>query len=227
MWGQDVMNKNLINLAKNNNKTNIALIMVNKAEFIEQIEEIKKDSSINVVFSELFNPDTTDFRSILTKLKETNANSIIFMGYDLNVINFLKQQKEIGLDKEIIFLSKELQDIEDIKSYLDSFDTVYSAYYFSNSNSKSWNNFENKFYSKYSEKPPVFSSYVYDDLMILAESLKICDSENFNKECIISNILNTTHEGTAGKIQFDKDGNSIRGINIEKFYNSSWVKEVS
>jgi len=78
--------------------------------------------------------------------------------------------------------------------------------------------FIEKYQNRYGVKPTSEAIYVYDDVYILAESLRKCDkvSKVRDSNCIADNLLKTDFDGIGGKLSFDKNGVSTRKVTMIK-----------
>jgi len=85
-------------------------------------------------------------------------------------------------------------------------------------------NFVENYKKRYNKEPSADAAYFYDDVYILADVLKICDSKNLiNSECIISELKKIKdYPGVAGKVTFNNDGVSYRPLRFFQFINGKW-----
>jgi len=86
--------------------------------------------------------------------------------------------------------------------------------------------FIEKYQNRYGVKPTSEAIYVYDDVYILAESLRKCDkvSKVRDSNCIADNLLKTDFDGIGGKLSFDKNGVSTRKVTMIKIVNGLWTE---
>ncbi len=95
----------------------------NETTFKEHFEQLGGE----ITSSYSFQKTTTDFRSILLKIKNEPTESILIAGYSPNFINILKQIKEMGIQKKIISVSN-IQDPKIIESIPAEIEGVYYTY---------------------------------------------------------------------------------------------------
>lgn len=68
----------------------------------DQVEKKSKELGINVVMHEAATDKTTDFKAILTKIKATGADAIMWGGLDDTAATFAKQARELGLTAKLL-----------------------------------------------------------------------------------------------------------------------------
>ena len=63
----------------------------------DQVEKKAKDLGINVVSHDAATDKTTDFKAVLTKIKASGADSVMWGGYDDTAAILVKQARELGI----------------------------------------------------------------------------------------------------------------------------------
>jgi len=146
---------------------NGAFFQLVKDSFTEKFEE----SGGEVVFSEAYEPESTDFRYILVKLKSKGINTFVFLGYDEAGL-LIRQAKELGLDGNFIGI-----DTVTSSGFLENAGGAEEGMYFT-----FWKMEGNpvaekvlaEYIVKYGEEPEaeIFTATGYDAMMVLAEALR-------------------------------------------------------
>jgi len=128
----------------------------------------------SVAISEGYEFGNTDFRPILTKIKQTNSEGIYVPGYQKELVNILNQSKEMGL--KIRFLGGVgFNDPEILKLTGDTAEnTIFaSPYYDPQSSDPVTHKFVTGFKAKYGKEPAIFAAHSYDAAGVLIEAIKI------------------------------------------------------
>ena len=90
--------KMLVEMLKEQNIKTVALITDNSGMRL-QYEEVKnymaKNSDIQIVFEEFFNPGEKDYKAAIIKAAEKNPDIYLYSGYNPSTYIFMKQLKEI------------------------------------------------------------------------------------------------------------------------------------
>lgn len=81
-----------------------------------------------------------------------------------------------------------------------------------------------RYRAEYGEDPTPDALYAYDDVMFLAQALETCG--NAEASCISNALLEQTHKGVAGPLDFDKDGVATRPTLLIRYEDDGW-QEIS
>ncbi len=189
------LNKRKVGVIYNNIDPLLELI---KETFVEKFEE--HGGSVELL--ESYAPDTTDFRSILMKVKQKNLDTIVVLGADEAGI-ILKQATELGLDIQFLGwdqfstpgFMRNAQGTED-GAYLTFWDAP---------DNEMIENFFVSYQEKFNEEPEnlFFSVVGYDATMVLAEAMKTNAKGEGLKDALYKI---KDFQGVKGKITIDPDG---------------------
>lgn len=73
---------------------------------MDRAEKRAEEKGIEIVQREMFAPDSSEFRTPLTKIKEENPDGILFVAVTpAQFSKFLEQKKELGIDADVLDLS--------------------------------------------------------------------------------------------------------------------------
>lgn len=189
--------------------TKIAVITTNADFSVGFLNSLKKDvGAKNVVFSETVDPDTKDFRSVLTRLKD--------VGFDVFVPNthtpaamgiLVKQFREQGLNQPMVS-----HDVADDKTVWEAAGAAAEGLQILNVGSIGDDTaFGRKFVAKFGKAQAgmVFAGYAYDAANILFQILKAGAADGAAIRDALSKT--TSYVGVVGTIGFDKNGD-VTGI---------------
>ncbi len=156
-----------------------------------------------VVHAEGVEENSTDFRTIITKLKRMkNIDAIVSPTYPKEGGVFVRQMKELGLNLPL-FGGDNWGSPEFITIAGKAAEGVfYTAP--SDSKTASFIEFAKKYKTKYGEEPDVLGAYAYDASMAIFKAVKTANS--INTEKIRSALLGVTFQGVSGEIAFRPNG---------------------
>ncbi len=186
-------------------------------------EDTLASMSHSVVVSEKFQPNTTDFRTIVAKVKNTKPDAILILSQTgVGGATFMKQAKEAGV--KVAYLSDfTFVANEDAKKIAGNFEGVYFA-------DPSFGNgdisraFFERFAKEYGSPSviPFHAASTYDSMMMLSQALKVVgDDSSKVHDWLLSNIRNW--KGIMGVYSLDKNGNSDLGFTIKVVKNGKYV----
>lgn len=189
-----------------NNVKNVAVITTNGA-WGDSILSVFKESSSNARVSILvnervnFGDEPTTLPTILTKIKSSNAQAILWTGSEEGATTLIKKMNEQGLNIPIIgtnaldiVIKKGIVSRGELKVYfMDSPKAV---------------EFTNKFKAKYGVEDGSFAKEAYDGVMLIAEAKK----DKSSNESIADYLRNeTNYSGYSGTYKFDSKGDREGG----------------
>lgn len=170
----------------------------------DEFRKSAEASGIKVVANEYTNDKATDFKAILTKIKSTKAELVFYGGMDAQGGPMAKQMKELG-----------------IKARFLGGDGVCTPEFMKLGGPASEGNycslpgmpleklakgpeFREKFTKKFGAEIQLYAPYVYDAVMVMADSMKRADSVDPAK--YLAAIGQTSYDGVTALIQFDEFG---------------------
>lgn len=177
----------------------------------EAVAKSIKSQGGGVLFEEELEPNGTDYRFLIQKIKIKNPDLIYLAAYPQEGAVFIKQAREMGLNSKILAGTALTGGSVFLKIAKDKAEGVFvispepSFMLSENESSKS---FVSGFKELYGVSPDVehlFSARAYDAFMILSNANLECKGKDY--ECVRS-YLNSleNYEGASGKITFDKYG---------------------
>ncbi len=191
---------------------NIAVLYRNDEFGVAIFDEIKKLSEKyhkNIVYVEAFKPSETDFSTIMLKVKNSNADALVYVpAVPGESIAILKMVDQLKFDKPIIEASTPLSDltvraqVPKIKNlYSTSFDFVLPDHAV---------DFKNMYRSKYGREPNFAAAFGYDMIKLVNQ----CQ----NKKEDVLKCLNSFKEldGVAGLARQLSLGNFSVSLHLEK-----------
>lgn len=170
-------------------------------------------TGINISSFEGYDPQTTNFKPALIKIKQQNPDLLFFPGTLNNMAIVLKQANEIGLDCKFLTISTffDKKIIELAGSATEN--VLFSAPMFSIENQSSeMIDFRNKFKEKYDDEPDILAGYGFDVVNIAYESIINSDKTPQSIKDALYKIQN--YPGVTGNTSFDKNGDVQKELQI-------------
>lgn len=207
------------------NSKNIALISLDN-DYGKGISYIilneSRDYNVSINLYEKFGYDVTDFRSIVTKIKSADVDSIILVGYPDDTVEFLETMNQLNLDIPVVSsMATFTTDLFNTK-----YDFIDNFYITSPNLGNEKELFDLRFKKEYGKLPAFPTEYGYDSIVAINKAI---ENSNQNEIISIRNSLEKINiKGATGDITFDENGDRL-GVNIEafKFNNNYEMKCVS
>ena len=170
-------------------------------------DEFKKSAEaagLKVVATEYTNDKATDFKAILTKIKSKKADLVFFGGMDAQGGPMAKQMKELGIKAKFLggdgvctpeFMKLGGEATEGQYCSLPGMPLEKLA---------KGPEFKDKFVKKFNAEIQLYSPYVYDAVMVMADSMKRANSVDPVK--YLAEVGKTSYDGVTAKISFDEFG---------------------
>jgi branched-chain amino acid transport system substrate-binding protein len=163
-----------------------------------------KNNNFEITISEAYNKDSSDFRTLITKLRSTNPEAVYVIGYVKASVLLIKQLRELGV-KEPVFGNMALS----VPSFLELGgealdDAVFTVTKFDpNGQSPEVKTFVDTYKTKYKEEPTFFSAFAYDSMMMIE---KAANNRDFSAEGIRKGLQEIdNHLGVLGKLAVKKN----------------------
>jgi len=156
-----------------------------------------------VIASEGVQENTTDFRTIITKLKGLqNLDAVVSPTYPKEGGIFVRQTRELGL-KVPLFGGDNWGSPEFLNIAGEAAEGVfYTAP--SESTSPAFSEFAQRYKAKYGEEPDVFGAYAYDAAMAVFKAIEAAGTTDAVK--VREALLKVSFEGVSGEIAFRPNG---------------------
>jgi branched-chain amino acid transport system substrate-binding protein len=170
----------------------------------DEFKKAAEASGLKVVANEYTNDKATDFKAILTKIKSTKAELVFFGGMDAQGGPMAKQMKELGIKAKFLggdgvctpeFMKLGGEATEGNYCSLPGMPLEKLA---------KGPEFREKFTKKFGAEIQLYAPYVYDAVMVMADSMKRANSVESAK--FLPEIGKTNYDGVTAMIEFDQLG---------------------
>jgi branched-chain amino acid transport system substrate-binding protein len=186
------------------------------------IEKTLKDLGQPAVVRLSFGRGDKDFSAQLLKVKEANADGVMFWSIFFDTALALKQARQLGLKFQGLG-----SDANGYPKFIElagetSEGFIASAIFFNNDPSPKVQTFVKKFRDKFKKEADPTSSCAYDTMYVLAKAIEKAGS--LDKTKIRDALRGTSYDGVTGLISFDETGDSIRKVFEVQVKNGKFVK---
>lgn len=203
---QFLMNKVTEEIHKKDFKR-IAVIHMNgpfENENYNYFVKFAQEHDITIVADESAAKDTSDFSTLISKIRTSQPEAIMLIAHTAELNNILKQlhiQNLGGLPKFGIHAGESPVLME----YIGLAEGMIYAYPSDELENESAKLFTEKYYATYHEKPHLVVPNAYDSFNVLFEAIQSCGYEY--KDCVRDYIANLkNYEGANGVLSLDKRG---------------------
>ncbi len=204
------------------NYSSIAVLRINDefgSDVSRRISEKAGESGINIVLEEKFDPGSTDFRTQLIKIKSKNPNAVLVVtAVPAEIINILKQAKEINLDTDIFEASAVLSSDLARRDAGESTENVFTMA-FPFTLKKTGEEFRTKYKEKYGSEPSFAAAFGYD-MMKLA--VGVSGGKSMKGEELASRIIDMKNfDSLNGPVAIQSNGEINPELYSVKIINGS------
>lgn len=148
-------------------------------------------------------PGQTDYRTSLTKFKNSGMETVVLMSQPKEASILLSQALDLNVNIDSIYATESLKDNTFSREvplrYKDIFTAVSPKVYVGGEQTTFTGRYEQKFKSK----PTAYADYVYDNVILAKDALQAC--VNRDNYCVNTYIKNTKRIGATGNISFGKN----------------------
>jgi len=178
-------------------------------------EEFKKGATAfggSIVAHEYINFKTSDFTTLLAKLKENNTDVIFFGGMDDLASQLLRQMRIMGINAK--FLGGDgicTNDLAALVREAMKDETVFCAEPggVQASEKEGMDKFRNDFKARFNNEVQIYAPYAYDAVMVMAAAMLKAGSTEPEK--YLPALKATKYKGVTGVIEFDEKGDIKNG----------------
>jgi len=178
------------------------------------VERVAKEKGIKVVAREFTTDKATDFNAILTKVRATKPDVVMYGGMDATAGPMAKQMKQLNIkapmlagdgacSPEFIKLAGDAAGVLTCSMAGEAVEKLAKG-----------EEFKTKYKAKFNQDVQIYSPYSYDAVYVIAEAMKRAGSAD--RAAITGAMPATSYPGVTGTISFDEKGD-IKGGAISMF----------
>ena len=208
----------------------VALVIINNdygAGIRDAFSKVSNGLGLVIAGEFQFPPGTTDFRVMLQRINTLNPDVIFLVGYK-EMGRFLRQKKELSINKIPVVSTGLMEDPEIVKIAQGGAEGVlYSYPSFNPDSGRGYvSAFVSAFKDQYGKKPDVIAALGYDLANIIQAALK--NATSTSPQDIRDYLFSIKNfPGVAGNITFNSDGDvqKTSGVKVIKNGNFQWITE--
>jgi branched-chain amino acid transport system substrate-binding protein len=192
-------------------------------------EDLYIKSGGKILVEETFEPNGTDFRTQLTKIKKTRPAFIYIASYPKEGALILKQARELGINAQFVASVAILGG----KDFFDVAGTAAEGLIVANSvsvpdqddqQSASFISTYTKRYNEAVGAQQLYATRAYDAFKIIAQAMDIC---NIDTECIKGELFKVKdYKGVGGSVSFDSNGDVVSNFDLQVIKNGQFTRFV-
>ena len=178
------------------------------------VERVAKEKGIKVVAREFTTDKATDFNAILTKVRATKPDVVMYGGMDATAGPMAKQMKQLNIkapmlagdgvcSPEFIKLAGDAAGVLTCSMAGEAVEKLAKG-----------EEFKTKYKAKFNQDVQIYSPYSYDAVYVIAEAMKRAGSAD--RAAITGAMPATNYAGVTGTVSFDEKGD-IKGGAISMF----------
>jgi branched-chain amino acid transport system substrate-binding protein len=196
---------------------NLAVLYVNNdygLSWLKKFSEKTEQLLGKIVAKEAYDQGSKDLRSQISKIKASNPDGLLVLGYLDEIAVALRQVKELALNIQILTTV----GIQDKKIFnLAPYSTegvIYSTVDYDPINNAASKKFDEEYSQKYGRSSDVFAANAYDALHLIVKAIANVGNDGEK----IKNYLLTIKDypGAGGTLTFDEKGDVIKPVKIKK-----------
>lgn len=157
-----------------------------------------------VGLQEGYEPATTDFTSVLTRIKGSDAEAVYVLGYEKTMGIIPKKMKELGVKKTILSIGTLGQPyvMEQAGNSLEGAYFTTTTFDPDQPANQSAKIFSEKYRKQYQSSPNYFSAFAYDSVQILAKAIE--SSQKYDAQSVAKALAQTqNYSGVIGEINME------------------------
>jgi branched-chain amino acid transport system substrate-binding protein len=173
------------------------------------VERVAKEKGVKVVAREFTNDKATDFNAILTKVRATKPDVVMYGGMDATAGPMAKQMKQLGIkapmlagdgvcSPEFIKLAGDAAGVLTCSMAGEAVEKLAKG-----------EEFKAKYKAKFNQDVQVYSPYSYDAVYVIADAIKRAGKAD--RASITAAMPATNYTGLTGTIAFDEKGDIKNG----------------
>ena len=200
----------------------VALIHINNPPGLWVAEHFRKQMEAvggEVPATESFQPDTTDFRTQLTRIKSSDPEALYILGYQQNGL-IMKQARELGLKCQFLGVTDcELPEV--IRIAGDAAEGVVYTKAAFDPTDKGASTFVAKYTARFGEPPEVFGATAYDAVRIIALAIAKGGDDPTAMRASILSVKD--YPGVSGATTFLPNGDVQKPVELKKIEKGQFI----
>lgn len=174
-----------------------------------------------IEFEEGYNSDLTDFRTILSKVKNIQIDAIYLPGYT-EVGLILRQMKELGMNIQV-YSSDPFENEDILKIASDAAEGVFYPFFFdAQSGGKEVQQFIDKYKQRYGREPEGTAALAYNGIKIILDAIRKAGPNSTEIKNTLYKFKN--YQSILGVVNIDSYGDMTLPVYIKTVKNGKFVQ---
>jgi branched-chain amino acid transport system substrate-binding protein len=200
-------------------KIKAGIIAINDEYGASSSQEFTDAFAGEIAATEKFDSTSMDFRTQLTKIKDTNPDAVYLIGFDIHIINIVKQAKELRLNTTLATTTL-LTTPATQKEVAPFVDVIYgTAGEYNLPNNTKATEFKQRYTEKFGQEPSAYAAYFYDSFMMFKKAIENSD----DPESMRQSLENMEYDGLLGKIRFLPSHDTDLQVYVFKLENGQFL----
>lgn len=176
----------------------------------DEFEKTAKANGMTVVAREATNDKATDFKAILTKVKGTQPEVIMYGGMDATGGPLAKQARELGIKAKIVGGDGMCTDKVAELAGAAVVNIICSEAGMALSKMAKGADFEKAYKARFNTGVQIYAPFTYDAVYVIADAMK--RGNTTTPAGILAQMPTTNYNGLIGNVAFDPKGDMKEGI---------------
>ena len=176
----------------------------------DEFEKTAMAQGMTVVAREATNDKATDFKAILTKVKGTKPDVIMYGGMDATGGPLAKQARELGIPAKIVGGDGMCTDKVAELAGAAVVNIICSEAGLALSKMAKGADFEKAYKARFNTEVQIYAPFTYDSVYVIADAMKRANSTDPAK--ILAQMPTTNYNGLIGTVAFDAKGDMKEGV---------------
>lgn len=179
-------------------KAKVGIISINDEYGASSSQEFADAFAGRILATERFDARDADFRAQLAKIKDAGPDAVYLIGFDIHVINIVKQARELGINATLATTTL-LTTPATQKEVAPFADVIYgTAGEYNLPGNEKAAGFRQRYADKFGQEPAAYAAYFYDSVMVIKEALE----KSGGAEPARQALENMEYDGLLGRLKF-------------------------
>ena len=172
----------------------------------EKFRDTLTESSVEILITETFQSNGTDFSEQLTRIKDTNPDAIFIAAQLPEQTEILIQGRQLGISTDVPFITSLINDVENAGAAAEG--TISFAGWISTVDTPGNQAFVQKYRTAYESEPNAWTAQSYASVYILTAA--IAEAQSADPTAIRDALANTKNFDTVlGQFSFNAVGDAV------------------
>lgn len=174
----------------------------------------------SISYSDSYSPDETNFKSLLLKIKRSDAQAVYLAAYPTDGALILKQGRQLGLLHQFVGSIAIVGGKQFFDLAHDAAEGMFVVSSVPNSETKFFKEY-NKLYPGEAPAQMIYAARAYDALMVVGQALRTCGKPD--TDCLRDQLFSVrNYSGPSGTFSFDSSGDMVSSFQLFRIRNKAF-----